>query len=196
MLPQVWLNMRLSGCGPGPDGSIGGGLDLFGSEIMAGGTKPPVEGNGNGIKRLGEKLSKASKRSPFSVWMAANFERFADQIAQHGARWDVIARWAQDENLTGGKPITAANTKRIYEREKARRAKAAAVREGRSKREAPASTAPVSTAPVRMLPQRPAPEQPQVPTDPPADPAAVDEIFGEDRPWIPRGRQKKEATKK
>lgn len=77
----------------------------------------------NGFKRLGVRLSKVTKRSPFSAWLAqgSNFESLSAVLEEHGVRWDEIAKWAQEEGHTGGNPITAVTTKRAFEREQAKR---------------------------------------------------------------------------
>jgi hypothetical protein len=80
----------------------------------------------NGLKRLEEALTSASKRSPFSSYLRREFDAFSRVIGRVGPRWDVIAEWAKQEGHTeDGKPIKPATAKRAYEREKKRREKLA-----------------------------------------------------------------------
>ena len=86
-------------------------------------TDQPIGQPENGFRRLGERLAKETKRSPFSIWLAQedHFDRLDEQIKRHGVRWDVVAQWAMDEGLTDGQPLTALAARRTYEREAKRR---------------------------------------------------------------------------
>jgi hypothetical protein len=163
-------------------GSIGEAAIVVGGIGVAKAGKAAGSGNGNGLKRLADRLARSSKRSPFARYLHANYDRFTQILGEYGARWEEIAQWAQDEDLTGGKPIKASAARRAYDRERQRRAKAA------------------SSAPSRVSPER-------RPTPPPRTQESIsdgqeapdsgisglfDKADAEQRPWMPRKRPKKE----
>jgi hypothetical protein len=163
-----------------PSGSIGeaaivGGIGVARAGKMAG------SGNGNGLKRLADRLARSSKRSPFARYLHANYDRFTQILGEYGARWEEIAQWAQEEGLTGGKPIKATAARRAYDRERQRRAGAA-------------SSAPPKVSPERQpappaRTQEPSPEGQETPDS--GISGLFDKADAEQRPWMPRRRTPK-----
>ena len=89
------------------------------------------------LQDLRYRLERRILRSSFSKYLSENFEAFEAIRREVGTRWDTIAKWAMDSDLTGGKRLTPQAAKKTYERisaEHNRKAKAAragdAVRDG------------------------------------------------------------------
>jgi hypothetical protein len=124
---QQYLGEVVPGCETVPFGSTGDGTFVVRSRTMPKSPKTPADQPDNGFNRLGAQLAKATKRSAFSAWLVQgqNYDRLTALIEEHGVRWDVIATWAVVEGHTKGNPLTPIAAKRTYERETARRQKAA-----------------------------------------------------------------------
>ena len=91
---------------------------------MAKGARGKENPPADGLKRLKERLTKVSKYPSFPAYLRQEFDGFADVIRLGGpTKWDEIAKWAEEEGYTGGKPLQPATAKRSYEREKQRRSK-------------------------------------------------------------------------
>jgi hypothetical protein len=82
---------------------------------------------GNGLKRLEERLLKASLSKGFPAYVRTNFDRLSRILETNrgSEKWEELAKWAVEEGLTGGKELKPMTAKRTYEREVERRKKAA-----------------------------------------------------------------------
>lgn len=175
----------VSGCEVVANRSIEVGYpDFDRSGFVAKGVRDQGKPPGNGLKRLQERLTKVAPHSGFPAYVRAHFETFSKVVVSAGrnaAKWDEIAKWAQDEGLTSGRPLTAVAAKRAYEREKKRR-------EGTPKppnpKAAPTSDPPRSTS-VRMVAEPSLPEAQTNPLD------RVRKAAADTQPW---NRPKKGKT--
>ena len=99
------------------------------------------------LNDLGYRLERATRRSSFAKYLRENFEAFQATLKASGTRWETIARWAVESDLTGGKSLTPTAAKKSYERISAeRRRNASAARAGDAVRSGIVQLGPAPTA--------------------------------------------------
>lgn len=117
---KAWVH-SVSGCEVIASSSIEAGypnLDRREGVAKSGKRSDPHEGNG--LKRLEDRLVKSSSPQNFPSYVRENFDRFHRLILAIGRRadkWEIIAQWwVDDKEMVGNKPINPDAARRAYER--------------------------------------------------------------------------------
>lgn len=111
----------------------------------------------NGLKRLEERFTEGEPVLTFAAYVRENFDRFHKLILSVGRRadkWEIVARWANEERILGDRTVKPGAARRAYERVRAEKLP----KKTRGKR--PSGQPALNPAPVRMLPTEGATSEP------------------------------------